>query len=179
MLNKRILLAFAPVAATLLTACVSPRMYEGPERSKAEIGRFFTHGGNRKLQIASIDGNRYEFIAPKALQMAPGPHVFEVRASNYWEKGVFLAPVYVSTSSSKSFDVGTYRIEIPIRAGYTYTFDFSRDHVGPLPDKLCILEEPHDAPGSSENYTGEFRTMSPQAATAACGPQTEIKHYGP
>jgi hypothetical protein len=179
MLNKRISVAISLVATMLLTACVSPRMYEGPERSKAEIGRFFTHGGNRKLQIVSLDGKPYEFMAPKALQMAPGPHVFEVDASNYWERGVFIMPAYVSTASSKSFDVGTYRIEVPIRAGYTYVFDFALDYVGPLPDKLCILEEPHDAPGSSENYTGEFRTMSPKATAAACGPQTKTRHYGP
>jgi hypothetical protein len=45
-----------------------------------------------------------------------------------------------------------------------------------LPDRLCFEGEPHDAPGSNVNPTGEFRTMSSTVQSFACA--TSFKTEG-
>lgn len=167
------LVAAATVMLTL--GCVSVPMYEGPERNVSEVGRFFTHGPRPNLRILTVDGKPLEIRMTKVLHFLPGPHTFHVQASNYQVEGRYLGGILIIASESNTFDQGTYQITAPIRAGYTYMVNYPINFSGPLPDRLCIVGEPHHAPGSSENTTGEERRMSPAAEVVGCGDVTDKK----
>jgi hypothetical protein len=157
------------IAATLMTSCMNVRMYEGPEKTVSEIGRFFAPG-RRNLRIDSLD-EKPTTAAGTVLQIAPGTRTLDVYASNYQVSGYFTPTAgMVITSESANYDEGMYRIEVPVRAGHTYVIDYPHNFSGPLPDKLCVIGEPHKATGSSEDFYRVTRTMSPSAEIVACGP---------
>jgi hypothetical protein len=165
--------------AVVLAAFANTPMYEGPPRQKEEVARFFTHSPRANMRILTLDGKPLDFQMVKVLELTPGSHVFEVRASNFRQAGGFIVGLgVVTTPITRTYEVGQYRIEAVLRAGQTYTVDYPMIHAGPLPEKLCIHGEPHDAPGKSENWSQEFRTMSSNAQVVGCGPlrdKQEIK----
>ena len=162
------------VATVCATGCANVPMYDGPERGVSEVGRIFTHSPRPNLRILEIDGKPLSFAMTKVLHLLPGTHVFSLYASNYREWGGV-----VMTTWTKTYDHGKYQIAVPIRAGYTYAIDYPINYSGSLPDRLCILGEPHQAPGSWENYTGEERKMSAGAEIVACGDVMEKTHVSP
>lgn len=157
------------VVAALLASCMNVRMYEGPEKAVSEIGRFFTPG-RRNLRVDLVNQKPLTAVGT-VLQLAPGAHTFDVYASNYQATGYFTPTAgMVISSESATYDEGMFSIEVPVRAGYTYVIDHPYNFSGPLPEKLCVLGEPHDAAGSAEDFYRGTRTMSPRAEVAACGP---------
>lgn len=116
------------------------------------------------MKFRAIDGTPVNFIYDgKVLEFKPGKHSFEVELSTYKVTGTPTMYFY-----TKEFDIGTYRLEIEMLPGHTYALDFTGINVDTLPHQLCFLGEPHDAPGSSTNITGEFRKMSSNAKSYAC-----------
>jgi hypothetical protein len=168
-MTLRILSLSALCVATFLTGCETVRTYDGPERPPSEIGRLFTTGTRVNLRTLTLDGKPLTYISPRVLELAPGPHVLEIMASNQRVGGVLVPGVTVVTWTLRSYQKGNYRIPFEVRPGHTYAFTYPVGFNGPLPDTLCLFGEPHDAPGSKENYTKELRTMSPSAQAAGCG----------
>ncbi|MDQ1923310.1 hypothetical protein [Massilia pseudoviolaceinigra] len=152
--------ALLPLLA--LSGCASSRMYQGPTLDRSELALLFIHGRpNSKYRM--IDGKPVDFIyGGRVLEFAPGKHVFQVELSTFRIEG------WPISRQTTDFLIGTYENEIDMRPGYTYAHDFHTVNAHQLPDSLCMDGEPHDAPGSSVNATGEFRRMSPTGEKLVC-----------
>jgi hypothetical protein len=164
---------FSLLAALFLTSCETVRTYEGPPKQQEEIGRLFTTGTQPNFRMLTLDGKPLTYISPRVVELLPGTHVLEIAANNQWARFI-LIPVggvmLSDTLSGSRYQKGSYRVEFAVRAGFTYAFNYPEKYSGPLPETLCIFGEPHDAPGSKENFTKELRTMSAKAEPAGCAP---------
>lgn len=159
--------------ALLLSGCETVQTYEGPPKPPSEVGRLFTTGTQPNFRMLTLDGKPLTYITPRVVELLPGTHVLEITATNRWHR-FLLVPIAGATVSGtlrgSTYQKGNYRVEFPVQAGFTYAFDYPEKYSGPLPDILCIYGEPHEAPGSKENFAKEYRTMSPKAEKFGCAP---------
>jgi hypothetical protein len=149
--------------AAVLTGCGSTRMYEGDKLDRSQVALLFIHE-RPNMRFTKIDGKAVNFIYDgQVLEFRPGRHMFDVDLSTYRAYGTG-----VSISYTANFTISSHALELDMKPGYTYVLDFYGINVEVLPDELCFQGEPHDAPGSSVNPTGEYRKMSPSAESFAC-----------
>lgn len=142
-------------------------MYQGPSLERKNTAVLFVQS-RLNSKYRTIDGLPVNFIYDgRVLEFAPGKHIFEVELSTYQTFG------YPMVSSTRNFLIGTYELQLDMQQGYTYALDFYTINAENLPSTLCFFGEPHDAPGSSVNLSGELRRMSPSAEKFAC---TAVKH---
>jgi hypothetical protein len=167
-------LAFLPlIAVAFLSGCETVQTYDGPRKQPGEIGRLFTTGTQLNFRMLTLDGKPLTYVSPRILELTPGTHVLEIAANNQSTRFLLIAVPGATSSTileSSRYQKGNYRVEFTVQAGFTYAFDYPERYSGPLPEILCILGEPHDAPGSKENFTKELRTMSKKAEKSGCTP---------
>ncbi len=157
----------------LLSGCGATRMYEGPPLPQAEVAKLYIHE-RPNMTYKFVDGEPVNFFPDgKVLEFRPGSHEFVVALSTYKAYGTGS-----SISMTTEFLEKRFRLNLDMQPGYTYALDFTGVNVDFLPRKLCFLGEPHDAPGSSVNVTGEYRTMSPEAKSYACETAFETNKIG-
>lgn len=138
-------------------------MYEGSRLEKSNAALLFLHS-RPNMKFRKIDGKPVNFIYDgRILEFAPGKHTFEVELSTYRAYGTGFSITY-----TPNYLIGSYALEVDLKPGYTYALDFGGINVHTLPFELCLMGEPHDAPGSSVNLTGEFRRMSPTVERFGC-----------
>lgn len=126
------------------------------------------------MYFTSIDGQPLAFMHDrKVLEFRPGRHVFEANISNYQAFGSPAGITYTTRYTVKS-----YRLDLDMRPGFTYALNFRGINVDRLPDRLCFEGEPHDAPGSKVNPTGEFRIMSSTVQSFACATSFKTEEVG-
>jgi hypothetical protein len=141
-------------------------MYTGKKLAKEEVSLVFIHE-KPSMYFTAVDGKPVDFFPDGLkLEFQPGRHVFEVNVTTH--RAYAIGSVISETAR---YTVGSYRLELDLLPGYTYALDFHyawTPQVQALPEQLCFLGEPHDAPGSSVNFTGEFRVMSQSAQRFGC-----------
>ena len=99
------------------------------------------------------------------IKILPGEQIIKVK---------FFAEYRTYKNPEKESSVYfTYRFNA--EPGYSYTFKINHEIFGGSissvseDTQVCIYSERHNAPGSSVNYTGEYRTQSKNAVKIGCG----------
>jgi hypothetical protein len=156
------------ILVTLL-GCGSPRyaLYEGTKQPDDRVG--LVYDNRAYLTILSVDGKPTAYTMGKILEVPSGPHRFVLTWNNSFRPPtVFTASLFRPKEGDPFAD-----ISFEVKSGYTYTFSaMQKDKpiLDGVPDKVCFYGEPHNAPGSSVNVTGEYRHPSKSVETIACAP---------
>lgn len=111
------------------------------------------------FRVKSLNGEgvRQAFLAK--IKDVPGKKIMVIELwHTYVENGT-------SAKSKFQFD-----LEFNSKPGYSYNFKLKNGDYSVVSKdvEVCVLEEQHDAIGSSVNYTGEFRVPSKNAAEIFC-----------
>lgn len=167
---KRALLGLA--SCMVLASCGTTKMYEGPKLERKDAALLFLHT-RANMRYRQVDGVPVQFVYDGDVkEFKPGLHHFIVEVSNYQASGGPSLVIYTT-----EYDIATFELDVEMRAGYTYVLDYRGINVPTLPKILCLKGEPHDAPGSGVNVTGEFRRMSPAVQKFGCREATSIRHH--
>lgn len=121
------------------------------------------------LTIYSIDGKKTEYTMGKVVELIPGKHRFVMTWNTSFRPPVLVAaPLFQPDMKDPYVD-----LEIEIKKGYSYTINAVINgeivYDGEAKE-ACIFGEPSNAPGSSVNVTGEYRTHSANVQKIGCAP---------
>lgn len=153
----------------LLAGCTT-QMYAGKERPPAEVAKVYSRQ-NIGIRYLALDGRPLgqSTASLQRMTVLPGRHQFEVSISDAARHG---------THADVRNTIAYFTLALEVHAGYAYQLDVPVDLSAVIPRELCFLGEPHDAPGSKVNHTGEIRTMSPAAPRVACAGAYRVTRPG-
>lgn len=150
------------ISTVLLAGCASTSLNSSAELPIDKQVIFWSHENQAtSFRVINVNGEKVPLKYLPKFTDAPGPKKITIDTYN----------VYSQRDTGRKA-ILRFNFSFDAKPGYSYNVKLLNGTATILlPDtKLCLLEEPHGAPGSSVNYTGEYRTPSLNATTVECSP---------
>jgi hypothetical protein len=152
----------AVMAAVLLVAlagCASSHLNGSDKLPPAEQSILWLHQDQLTMfRVLDLNGQKLRQEWLTKLVDVPGPKNLALEAYFTYERGEQKNNKIRFAFAFTAKPGHSYNLRL-VDGSYRYVTNATR---------LCLLEEPHGAPGSSVNYTGEFRQPSKDAVTLGC-----------